>query len=94
MTIDRLGPIDPVQKFNQSEKAQKTQAKQGSDSISFSDEAKLKADAYKAVEQVKLGADVRADKVAEVKKKLEDPSYINEKVIGTVADRIMEMFGL
>jgi hypothetical protein len=29
-----------------------------------------------------------------VKKKLEDPSYINNKVIEDVADRLMEQFGI
>jgi hypothetical protein len=32
--------------------------------------------------------------VEEVRQKLQDPNYINEKVLGAVADGIMESFGL
>jgi negative regulator of flagellin synthesis FlgM len=94
MTIDRLGPIDPVHKYNQTEKQQKSQPNQAKDSIAFSDEAKLKAEFHRASEQVKSASDVRADRIAEVKKKLEDPSYIDDDVLNSVAERIMEMFDL
>jgi hypothetical protein len=32
--------------------------------------------------------------VAEVKAKLEDPNYIDDEVLNTVADRIMDMFDI
>jgi negative regulator of flagellin synthesis FlgM len=94
MTIERLGPIDPIHKFNQAEKQQKAQPKSDKDSISFSEEAKMKAEVYRASEQVNAASDVRADRVAEVKQKLEDPSYIDDKVLNSVAERLMEMFDL
>lgn len=94
MTIERLGPIDPIHRHNQTEKTQKPQQNQGSDSVSFSEEAKMKADVYRATEEVRAASDVRADRVAEVKKKLEDPSYIDDRVVNTVADRVMEMLDL
>jgi negative regulator of flagellin synthesis FlgM len=94
MSIERLGPIDPVQRFNQTTKNAKPQASKGSDSVSFSDEAKLKAELYQMNSQVRSAADVRADRVAEVKKKLEDPSYINDAVVNSVAERIMDVFGI
>lgn len=94
MTVERLGPIDPIHRHNQTEKTQKAQQKEGTDSVSFSEEAKMKAEVYRATEQVKAASDVRADRVAEVKKKLEDPSYIDDRVVDTVADRVMEMLDL
>lgn len=94
MTIERLGPIDPVQKPNRVEQNTRPEKKQQSDSISFSDEAKLRADLLRATETVKASEDVRMDRVAEVKKKLEDPSYIDEQVLSQVADRIMDVFEL
>lgn len=94
MSIERLGPIDPVQRFNQTTKSTKPQARQGSDSVSFSDEAKLRAELYQMNSQVRSASDVRADRVAEVKKKLEDPSYINDAVVKSVAERIMDVFGI
>lgn len=38
--------------------------------------------------------DVRADRVAEVKAKIKDPSYLNDAVIQSTADRIMASYGL
>jgi negative regulator of flagellin synthesis FlgM len=94
MTIERLGPIDPVSKYNKPEKTQRPAEGQGKDSIAFSDEARMKAELYRATEQVRQVSDVRLDRVAEVKKKLEDPNYINDKVLSGVADRLMEMFDI
>jgi negative regulator of flagellin synthesis FlgM len=94
MTIERLGPIDPIQKFNKTQKSSKPVDAKEKDSISFSDEAKLKAQLYRISEEVSKTEDVRSDRIAEVKQNLEDPSYIDEKVLGTVADRIMDVFGI
>ena len=38
--------------------------------------------------------DVRADRVAAVKEKIKDPSYINNAVLASAADRFMESLGL
>ena len=94
MTIERLGPVDPVQRFSQTEKTQRGAAKPDNDSVSFSDEARIKAEMLRMSEQVKNAPDVRADRVAEVKKKLEDPNYINDVVVEHVAEQIMDMFSL
>ena len=94
MTIDRLGPIDPVSRYAKAGKATRPEKKEASDSISFSEEGKMKAELYKVVESVKTAPDVRLDKVAEVKKKLEDPNYINDKIVADVADRIIDLFDL
>lgn len=94
MTIDRLGPIDPISKYNKAEKTSKPSKTQKKDSISFSAEAKSKAEVYKATEDVKMAPDVRQDRIEEVKRKLQDPSYIDDKVVEVVADRIMDLFDL
>jgi negative regulator of flagellin synthesis FlgM len=94
MTIDRLGPVDPISRFNKTEKTQRTEKKEAKDSVSLSEESKLKAELLKISKDVKSSDDVRMDRIAEVKKKLEDPSYINDSVVEMVADRIMESFGL
>ena len=94
MTIERLGPLDPVSKFNKTDKASKPAKKDGTDSISFSEEAKSKGEIYKATEEVKLAPQIRQDRVDEVKKKLEDPDYIDEKVVEAVAEKVMDIFEL
>ena len=94
MTIEPLGPIDPIHKLNQTNKAERPQRSEGKDSVSFSDEARLRAEVYRISEEVKATEDVRADRVAEVKQKLQDPNYIDDEVIDTVADRIMDMLDI
>lgn len=94
MSIERLGPVDPIQKLNQGEKATKAERQEGRDTISFSEEARIKADMHRLEETVRSTSDVRMDRVEEVKRRLEDPSYIDERVLDSVADRIMDAFGL
>jgi len=93
MTIERLGPVDPVQRMTQTGKTQRP-AKPENDSVSFSDEARVKAEMLRMAELVRQAPDVRADRVEEVKKKLENPNYINDVVIEHVAEQIMDMFSL
>ena len=94
MTIERLGPVDPVQRYSQSEKAARSASRPENDSIAFSEEAKLKAEIYRVAEQVRSTPEVRADRVEEVKRKLEDPNYINDVVVEHVAEQVMDMFSL
>lgn len=94
MTIERLGPVDPIQQYNKSDKVKKPQKSQSNDSISVSSEAKLRSEMMQAVEQVRSMPDIRQDRVEEVRAKLQDPSYIDDRVVDTVADEIMTAFGL
>jgi len=94
MTIDRLGSVDPVAKYNKTSKASKVVKKNEADSVNVSDEAKRSAELLKAADTAKSSPDIRMDRVEEVKAKLQDPNYINDKVLGEVADSIMDMFGI
>ncbi|TFG63372.1 MAG: flagellar biosynthesis anti-sigma factor FlgM [Spirochaetales bacterium] len=94
MTIERLGPVDPVSKLNKTEKSSRVEKRDSTDSITVSEEAKSLAELYQVSESVKLSPDVRMDRVMEVKEKLKDPSYLSDKVIETVADRLMQLFDL
>lgn len=90
--IDGVNPINNVQNTRRSSETSKTSF--GSDSISVSEEAKSKADVYYMNQVAAETPDVRADRVAEVRAKLKDPNYLNNAVLASTADRIMESFGL
>lgn len=92
MTIEGIGPVDPLQRYQKAQNNSRTQRSSGKDSISFSDEAKVKADLLFVSEQVQSSSDIRQDRIEEVKRKLEDPNYIDDVVLGTVADRLMDIF--
>ncbi len=93
MTIDKLGPIDSISKYNKSEKTSRPENTKKGDSIQFSQEAKSKGEVYRATEEAKLAPDIRTDRVEEVRKKLQDPSYIDDKVVESVADSVLKVFG-
>jgi negative regulator of flagellin synthesis FlgM len=94
MTVERIGPLDPAANVKKTEKPSKPKAKSDVDSINVSQEARSKAEVLKAFETAKSASDVRVDKVAEMRRKLQDPSYPSEEVIEKAADEIMKSFGL
>ena len=94
MTIDRLNGIDPVKPVRPIQRTQRTEAFGKADAVSVSHEARVLSDANIALEAVKNAPDIREDKVAEVKKKFADPSYINNALLELVADKILDDYGL
>jgi len=89
MTIDRLNPLDPIQPKKPAG-ATRTDRSSRSDSVSLSSEAMEKAELFRAVELAKAAPDERADRIAALKAKIDDPDYINDAVISMTADRIID----
>ncbi len=94
MNIDGIGPIDPISKLTKSHRTHKADKTDPKDSINISADAKTMGEVYKIAEQVKAADDIRWDRVAEVKEKLKDPNYINDKVVDEVADSVMKLFDI
>ena len=94
MTIDRIGSIDPIQPGKKTGQNSRVTTPNKADSISLSAEAMEKGGLYKAMEIVSSASDVRAERIAELKEKINDPSYINETVLNATAEKIMDAFGL
>jgi negative regulator of flagellin synthesis FlgM len=94
MTIEGIGPVDPIQRFNKTDKVNKPNAPGAGDSISVSNEAKLRAEIMHVVDEVRNLPDIRQERVDEVKARLEDPSYIDNRVVESVADELMSVFGI
>jgi len=94
MNINSLGQINSVTNQSKASKVSKTVDAGKTDSIKISNDAKAMAEVYTASETVKASPDVRMDRIAEVQEKLKDPSYIDNKIIESVADSVMDLFGL
>ncbi len=94
MNIERLGPVEHISKLNKNSKTHKPDKAVEKDSVNISSDAKTMGEVYKAAEQVKASSDIRWDRVEAVKKKLEDPNYIDNKVVESVADSIMDLFDI
>lgn len=89
MTIDRLNPLDPIQPKKPSGVA-RAERNSGSDSVSLSSEAVEKAELFKALELAKAAPEIRMDRVAELKAKIDDPDYLNDAILNATADRILD----
>ena len=92
MTIDRVGPVDPLQNLKKAKGPEKPRRNEGEDSIHVSEEARSKAEVYQATELAKGAPAIRWELVEEVKKRLLDPNYISDKALDSVAQRLMEYF--
>jgi negative regulator of flagellin synthesis FlgM len=94
MTIDRIGAPDPIQPGKKSGWSDRVRENSEADSISLSSEAVEKSERYKAIELVSAAPDVRIDRVEELRQKINDPAYLDERILKATADSIMESFGL
>ena len=94
MTIDRVGLIDPIQPGKKPSRTGQVSDSSRTDSINISSEAKAKAELFRVHELASASPDMRAERIAELKSKINDPSYINERVINDTANRIIDaLFG-
>jgi len=94
MTIDRLGGIDPLNNYGKTEKTTKTSKPEARDTIELSAEARDRAELFMATEAVRSTPDIRMDRVEELRRKLEDPNYINDTLLEGLADRLLDSFGV
>jgi len=94
MTIDRIGSIDPIQPGKKPGRASQVNESNRADSINISSQAQEKAELLRIQEMAAAAPDIRADRVAELKEKINDPSYINDKVMNATADKLIDaLFG-
>ncbi len=90
MTIDRLNSMDPIWDPQKPSSGGKPEKARGGDSISISPDATEKADLFRAIELAKAAPETSSNRIAELKAKMNDPSYIDDAVISMTADRIMD----
>lgn len=93
--IDKIGGLNPlnnVQNIRKTDNAAKVSSQ--TDSISVSKEAVEKAEAYYLDKIAAETPNVRADRIAEVKAKIKDPSYLSDEVILSTAEKVMSGFGI
>lgn len=93
MTIDRIGSPEPIQSGKRPGQTGRSAPVERSDTIDLSSEAVERSEFQRLMELVAAAPLQREDRIAELREKINDPSYINER-IGATADRIMDVFGL
>jgi negative regulator of flagellin synthesis FlgM len=94
MTIDRMGSVDPLKNLGKAEKPAKPVTTGRSDSIELSSEAKSQAELLSAREIARSAPEIREDRVAAIKVKLQDPNYLNNAILESTAEGILKSFGI
>ena len=94
MTIDRIGSIDPIQPGKKPGRPSQVNESPKTDSITISQEAQQKAELLRTRELSLSAPELRAERVAELREKINDPAYLDEKMINATADRLIDaLFG-
>jgi len=89
MTVDRIGHVDPIPTGKKPTRSEKTGGNDKADTINLSSEATKKAELYQVIELIKSAPELDEARITELRQKIDDPSYLNEKVIKATADNIL-----
>ena len=89
MTINRIGHLEPVPSGKKPGRNDQVGGSDRTDTINVSSEAMKKAEAYQVVELIRSAPELDEARIAELRQKIDDPSYLNEKVIKATADNIL-----
>ena len=90
MTIERVGYVDPIQPGKKPGQANRAGGSAGADTIDISSEAQKKAELFRLRELAVAAPEVRADRIAELKEKINDPAYINDTIINATANKLID----
>ncbi len=93
MILDKVGNIQKIFETKKAKSLNKTQnVSNNSDSIQISTEGLKAADEAKVTQLVRQTADIRQEKVNQIKKQIKDGTYdrhLDDKVLSLVADKLM-----
>jgi len=89
MTVNRIGHVEPIPTSKKPGRSEQVGGNDRTDTINLSSDAMKKAEMYQIVELIKSSPELDEARIAELRQKIDDPSYINEKVIKATADNIV-----
>jgi len=91
MTVDRIGHVEPISPGRKAGRSERVGGNDKADTINVSTRAMEQAEKYQVLELIKSIPDSDLDeaRIVELRQKLDDPAYFNEKVIRGTADNIL-----
>jgi negative regulator of flagellin synthesis FlgM len=89
MTVDRVNLVEPIPAGKKPSRSERAGGADRADTIELSSEATKKAEVYQVIELINSVPELDDAKIAELRQKINDPSYLNEKVIKATADNIL-----
>lgn len=90
MMIDKLKGINPLENISKKSSVQQVSRTKTEDTISISAESQRLSEAYLAKKIAMEAPDVRLDKVEEMRRKINDPSYL-QHAIEELANRFLSV---
>ena len=93
MMIEKLNVTNPITNVTNEIVRVDSSSFNTRDSVTLSKDAERLAEIHLAMNVAKSVPDIRADKVAEMKEKFSNPSYL-DNIISDLADNIMNAYGL
>ena len=89
MTIDRIGPIEPIPPGKKPGRSEQVGGNDKGDIISVSAEASKQAERYQVLELIKSAPELDEARIVELRQKIDDPAYLNDKIINATAENIL-----
>ncbi|MCL2805143.1 MAG: flagellar biosynthesis anti-sigma factor FlgM [Treponema sp.] len=89
MTVDRIGHVEPIPSGKRPGRSEKAGGNDKADTINLSVQAQEQAERYQVLELIRSAPDLDEARIVELRQKLDDPSYLNDRVIRATADNIL-----
>jgi negative regulator of flagellin synthesis FlgM len=90
MVINRIDHLEPIPPGKKPGRGEQVGGNNRTDTINLSSEAIEKAEAYLVTELIKSAPELDDVRIAELRQKIDDPAYLNEKVINATAEKIID----
>jgi negative regulator of flagellin synthesis FlgM len=89
MTVNRIGHVEPIPSGKKPGRSEPAGGNDKTDTIDLSTQAKEKAERYQVLQLIKSAPETDEARIAELRQKIDDPSYINDRVVNATADKII-----
>jgi len=89
MTVDRIGHVEPISPGKRTGRSERAGGNEKTDTINLSADAMAKAERYQVLELIKAAPELDEARIVQLRQQLDDPSYINDRVIKATADNIL-----
>ena len=89
MTVNRISHLEPIPPGKKPGRNEQVGGNNKADSINLSAEAVEQAEKYLVLELINSAPELDDTRIAELRQKIDDPSYLNEKVINATAENIL-----
>jgi negative regulator of flagellin synthesis FlgM len=89
MTVNRIGHVEPILSGKKPGRSEQVGGNDKADTINLSAQATGQAERYQVLELIKSAPELDEARIAELRQKIDDPSYINDRIVNATAEKIL-----